>query len=246
MAPFSPHPPIDPMNVNQAWGTLDPKHYDQFGYSRHNGTDIAISPTGVVRAPFDGTIVRTGFQPTGGGIFCGLLSKDEFVFPVWQSKTPEKAEDGSNDGIMITFPAATCFVLIDFLHMKELHVKEGQAIKAGDVLGIQDNTGFSTGPHTHIQSRREHLLPAPQSVQSAFRYMGDHILMDVDKNDANNTFDISLFWNQISADKIQAVEGVVAAASTLAQRVSASPVVSIPQKLTWIQEIVKALEYLHL
>lgn len=35
-------------------------------------------------------------------------------------------------------------------HMSEIRVKLGQAVKIGDVLGIEGNTGRSTGSHCHI------------------------------------------------------------------------------------------------
>jgi len=42
--------------------------------------------------------------------------------------------------------------------MKSLNVAEGQAVKLGDVLAVGDKTGFSTGPHTRNQPRREYRL----------------------------------------------------------------------------------------
>lgn len=205
MPPFSPYKPISPLISTQGWGMYDPKDYAQFGYDRHNGNDYKLGSDSLARAPFAGTIIRTGNQPTGGGIFCGLLSAVQYDFSTFTSKTP--------DGVTVTFPTATCYVLMDFLHMKSLKVVEGQTVKVGDVLGVQDNTGFSTGPHTHIQSRREILLPAPKDTPASYRYLGNNILMDVDKNDANNTFDIAPFWNSLYAKDVPTVADIITVAS---------------------------------
>ena len=138
--------PVKPWRLNQLWGRFDPKTYAQFGFSRHNGIDVALAPDKRILAPFDGIIIRSDNQPNGGGIFIGLLSKNFYDFPNFVCKTPE--------GNKVNFPDMRCQVLFDFLHLEKPMVKLGQEVKAGDLVAIADNTGFSTGPHTHIQPRR--------------------------------------------------------------------------------------------
>jgi hypothetical protein len=38
-------------------------------------------------------------------------------------------------------------------HMQSFSVGQGRQVKAGDVLGLSDNTGHSTGPHLHFELR---------------------------------------------------------------------------------------------
>lgn len=38
-------------------------------------------------------------------------------------------------------------------HLSEIKVKAGQAVKITDVLGVEGNTGFSTGSHCHYEIR---------------------------------------------------------------------------------------------
>ena len=36
-------------------------------------------------------------------------------------------------------------------HLREIHVKTGQQVSAGTVLGLEGTTGGSTGPHLHFE-----------------------------------------------------------------------------------------------
>lgn len=39
-------------------------------------------------------------------------------------------------------------------HMAERKVEVGQAVKAGDIIGIEGNTGYSFGSHCHFEVRK--------------------------------------------------------------------------------------------
>jgi murein DD-endopeptidase MepM/ murein hydrolase activator NlpD len=80
----------------------------------------------------DCTVIRHENQPTGGGLFVTLLSKNTYDF---------------GDGV-------SCQVLVDFLHNEGLNVELGDDLMCGELVGHGDSTGFSTGPHTHLQTRR--------------------------------------------------------------------------------------------
>ena len=151
--------PAKPWKVNQKWGISDPKTYSQFGFTRHNGEDIALGVDKMIYAPFRGKIIVSGNQPNGGGIYIGFLSEDKYTF-----------EDG-----------VTSHVLLDFLHLDHVIGQVNVPYKVGDLLAKADNTGFSTGPHTHIQPRRG-------------EWNGSYFV-PTDKNDANGSFDPDLYWN---------------------------------------------------
>jgi murein DD-endopeptidase MepM/ murein hydrolase activator NlpD len=70
-------------------------------------------------------------------------------------------------------------------------------VKAGDLLAIGDNTGFTTGPHCHTQWRGEvdRALPGPAGVPTYRLLNGEVWLQDADTNEANNSFDPTLFFN---------------------------------------------------
>lgn len=152
--------PAKPFVINQRWGIRNPA-YEQFGFSAHNGTDFRLGSDKRVRYPWEGTgtVVRIGFQPKGGGIFVGVMSNEVYQFP-----------DGR-----------AARILSDFLHCEEIIAKEGDQVATGDVLAIADNTGFSTGPHTHEQDRRVSTWNGKTGEALQFAM--------ADRNDANNSFD---------------------------------------------------------
>lgn len=193
--------PIKPYRSNQPWGVRNPS-YDQFGYGYHNGDDYAllddkgnaVSEKNVFwNLNVEGEVVRLGtkenggWQPNGGGIYFGVLAKEERGF-----------KDGQS-----------CYVLLDLLHAKKILVKEGDVVKRGQLVMIADNTGFSTGPHCHGQYRRERLVPAPPGTKDSYRFRGDQILEDVDKNDMNNSFDPLPYYTGKYAEDYKEPEVVI-------------------------------------
>lgn len=66
----------------------------------------------------------------------------------------------------------------------------GQVLKVGTYVGQADNTGFSTGTHTHRNGRRV-----------------DKDLNFVDTNDASNSFDTMQFDTGLAAQDYQTLIG---------------------------------------
>jgi murein DD-endopeptidase MepM/ murein hydrolase activator NlpD len=98
--------------------------------------------------------------------------------------------------------------------------------KTSDVLAVQDNTGFSTGPHTHIQPRR-------------VSYDGK-VLTFLDTNDAHGSFDPTQFFNKFYAVQAPALKAIADTSATLSQTVVASPA-PIATKISLLQSILNAL-----
>ena len=94
--------------------------YTNLGLKAHNGCDFAC-PTGTeIISVLDGVVEYAGEDTSAG--------KGVYVISQLDGKSYR-------------------FI---YWHFCEFRVSVGQQVKQGDVLGISDNTGLSTGPHLHF------------------------------------------------------------------------------------------------
>lgn len=146
-----------PWKVNQEWGVFNPV-YNQFGFSRHNGVDIALGSDKRLRAPFECEVTKIAYQPGGAGTYICLLSLNQYEF-----------DD------------AKAWVEMTYMHLEKTLVPVGKKLFIGEAFAVADNTGFSTGPHTHIAAKRVN------------KVNGGYV--EIDKNEAKNTFNDEKFRN---------------------------------------------------
>lgn len=165
--------PYKPYDITQKWGNVN-SAYNQFGFSLHNGVDATVfydksqpfwksETSWPVYCPVEGfkvQLIRN--MPQGGGNEIWLISKEK----QWMFGTE-------------------CYAYLVLAHAEKILVPVGYEPKLGELLMIADNTGFSTGPHTHM---------------GLYRVEWDSIKMTyIDTNDANGSFDPSLFFTNTYA-----------------------------------------------
>ena len=128
------HFPFKPFITTQPWGNPNPAYRAAgFSFSDHNGWDANTGgkpATGwPVYCPVEGfTVYQVDYMPKGGGNEVRLISDE----PVAMGDR------------------ADLHAYIILCHAEKVLVKAGDKPKLGELLMIADNTGFSTGPHTHF------------------------------------------------------------------------------------------------
>lgn len=122
--------PVKPLHVNQIFGNPDPKYF-ALGLKGHNGIDFMAAHGQPVYAAHDGQVtgdVMIADTYGGHGVTLRTVQTSPFVY----------------NGI------DSYFTTIYWHFLPYLVVKTGDNVKAGDLLGFADNTGFSTGDHLHF------------------------------------------------------------------------------------------------
>ena len=159
--------PAKPFLVTQGWGIYNPA-YERFGFNRHNGVDFLPGTKKLVYAPVRMRVYAVDFNEGAGNFVSGV--------------TTQKWEVGGIE----------CFVQLTFMHLEKALCKIGDILEIGDLIGVPDNTGFSTGPHTHM---------APYRLTEA--------LLKMDSNDANGSFDPSPYWNGYFAEDVNIMKQII-------------------------------------
>lgn len=95
----------------------------------HHGVDLTIEDRRII-SPRDGVVIRANNNSAGYGKLIILEHK-------------VKDKDGND------IPGKT--FITKYGHLHDIIVNEGDIVKQGDVIGIQGNTGRSTGEHLHYE-----------------------------------------------------------------------------------------------
>ena len=168
--------PFKPFVVTQKWGAVNPAYSAQFNdptFKKHNGIDAntgRLNWEGKVKTEYpvycpveNFTVFKVDYAPNGGGNEMWLISNE----PVQMFERK-------------------CYAYMPLCHAKKILVQAGDKPKLGELLMIADNTGFSTGLHTHMGLYR-------------VDFNGVKITQFYDKNEANGSFAPQLFFTGIHA-----------------------------------------------
>jgi murein DD-endopeptidase MepM/ murein hydrolase activator NlpD len=118
--------PVKPWIITQGFG-VNPDMYKQFGINGHNGLDIVAGHGQNVYAAHDGVVVYAGLDGNEG---VGVVIR-----------TNREVEYAGGKAYMKSI----------YWHLiNNVKVRVGQQVKAGDLIGYADSTGFSTGDHLHF------------------------------------------------------------------------------------------------
>lgn len=131
--------PFKPYKITQAWGNFNgdyAAHFNDPAFTQHNGVDANVGRTGDITyqtqfpiwCPVEGFRVESvTWDPNGGGNQISMVSLKP-----------------------IPMGDRTCYARLFLCHAKKILVKVGDVPLLGELIMIGNNTGYSTGPHTHM------------------------------------------------------------------------------------------------
>lgn len=105
------------------------KLYQKFGMSGHNGTDLRAGEQNVYAA-CDGIVVEKQTVPARG-LGLGILTNEQYDFGTY----------------------GTHYIKLRYWHLKAFYCEVGDTITAGQLIGVTDNTGYSSGSHLHFEGQ---------------------------------------------------------------------------------------------
>ena len=105
----------------------------------HNGVDIAVKVNTPVKSTGDGKVVRSGWQD------------------------PKDHKKGFGQRVTIKHADGSTST---YAHLNGIDVKEGDTVKAGQVIGKSGTTGHSKGPHLHYEEKDKNGKPRNPTFNS--------------------------------------------------------------------------------
>lgn len=105
------------------------KLYQHWNMGGHNGTDLQAEEQNVYAA-MDGIVVEKQTVPARG-LGVGILTNEQYDL-----------------GAM-----GTHYLKIRYWHLKSFNCEVGDRITVGDVIGVSDTTGYSSGNHLHFEGQ---------------------------------------------------------------------------------------------
>lgn len=105
------------------WEHENPEYYSQFGLPYHCGLDFPAPNGTLVKSVEDGVVTRLNLNPAS-----------------------------NNYGIHVGITHYNGFQTL-YCHLQSVNVVMNQVVQCGQVIGLSNNTGNSTGPHLHMEVR---------------------------------------------------------------------------------------------
>ncbi|HLF01565.1 MAG TPA: M23 family metallopeptidase [Anaerolineales bacterium] len=135
-APFKLRWPTDYPKISQPFG-VNADVYRRFGLPGHEGLDIRAPMNSNVYAAADGTVsmVNNGTKTDGTQHPYGIHIRIQH-----------------RDGYQTIYA-----------HLMKANATEGQQVRAGDLIGLADSTGNSTGSHLHLTLKKQGASAAGQT-----------------------------------------------------------------------------------
>lgn len=118
--------------------------------NNHKGVDLVGRTTKTVVAPCDGTVGQSA-----------IFDKATDKTGTWEWGNYVRIDTA--DGLKLYF-----------CHLSERLVKAGDKVKAGDVIGIEGNTGYSFGSHLHFEIRKNGVSVNPCTYLGIANAAGVH------------------------------------------------------------------------
>lgn len=142
------------------------KMYPKFGMTAHNGLDLMAGVQNIYAA-CAGTVVEKQDVPARG-LGVGVLTDIQYDLGV----------------------SGVHYIKIRYWHLKSFYCDVGQKIESGQLIGVSNNTGYSSGNHLHFEG------------QPMDKDAGGHPVLALPNNGIGAAIDLEPFFTGIFAQDV--------------------------------------------
>lgn len=124
-----------------------------------------VPPNSIVTQTFAEHVARArahGWQYYNGGIDWAVVTGTP-IMAAQSGKVSDLRRDGTGYGVHVRVQHEDGYLTI-YAHLANFSVSVGDRVELGDVVGLSDNTGNSTGPHLHFELRHNNKPIDPQPL----------------------------------------------------------------------------------
>jgi len=139
--------------------------YPLLGFRGHTGLDCFAPDGQILRAPLDGIVEEVNTE-VERGLGVGIVTEDDRDFGVWGIHRAKAR----------------------LWHLKVIMVTRGQSVRVGDVVGLADSTGLSSGSHLHFE------------LKPCYYDQLGKLYNVFQENGYYGSVDIQPYWNKIYAE----------------------------------------------
>ena len=121
-----------------------------------NNGSISIDIIGAngFRLPMNKGYLTQGYSGKNGhmGVDFGSSNKSEEIYPVASGQVIYVGKDSYGANVVkIVHNVNGTLIFSTYAHMRAVYLKKGQIVTTSTLLGLMGSTGWSTGPHLHLE-----------------------------------------------------------------------------------------------
>lgn len=140
--------PLEKFVITQEFGV------SEFSGGLHYGIDLVDTYGAPVFAVHEAMVYETGTGCSSNGGYLGNM-----------------CNQGRGNYIYLKVPSGKANIYIYYFHLSKIAVKQGDQVIAGEEIGVQGNSGNSTGSHLHFEMRTKPLINDKDSTLNPHEYI---------------------------------------------------------------------------
>ena len=185
--------------------------YASLGLKGHNGEDLQAGTGQPIYAAHNGVVISV-FNDINSGNTIGIKTLEQF-----------------------DYEGGTAYYKTIYCHLKSFNVKVGDTVKVGDVIGLANSTGKSSGSHLHF------------GLKPVYLNEDDGVLVNAEQNNGYyGAIDPAHHWNGLYSVDVPILDAALDVSEKIVSSITTAPITNEEKSslLLSIQKVVELLKYI--